>query len=297
MRNLLLLCLSLFLVEAAYAQPQKLVDQLKNREEISFMGRSSFSMKQNSGPELVKSLAFKLHESLVKKELKNISSAGLPNSPDPAQWMAAYPQRDDEVFSFNPTTMEEEKHEAKTEVKPTDFNDFNILALIAYNKKTHQFEYYPYAIRPVLAAAEGVNYSPIQIDIAQGSMVQNQKRRMSFSGQIDGLNAEIEIIEYKGKDMGLGDVLQDQIGALEQLSIKSLAGKEMDQEGRLVLQKEIKLAGGVASLDPASMQEKLMYQVAPQIILDFSRGVFYSKNQSVKIQHIEKEELGYCLPF
>lgn len=297
MRNLLLLCLSLFLVEAAYAQPQKLIDQLKNREEISFMGRSSFSMKQNSGPELVKSLAFKLDASLGKKELKNISSAGLPNSPDPAQWMAAYPQRDDEVFSFNPTTMEEEKHEAKTEVKPTDFSDFNILALIAYNKKTHQFEYYPYAIRPVLAAAEGVNYSPIQIDIAQGSMVQNQKRRMSFSGQIDGLNAEIEIIEYKGKEMGLGDVLQDQIGALEQLSIKSLAGKDLDQEGRLVLQKEIKLAGGVASPDPGSMQEKLMYQVAPQIILDFSRGVFYSKNQSVKIQHIEKEELGYCLPF
>lgn len=193
--------------------------------------------------------------------------------------------------------MEEERHEAKTEVKPTDFSDFNILALMAYNKKTHQFEYYPYAIRPVLAAAEGVNYSPIQIDIAQGSMVQNQKRRMSFSGQIDGLSAEIEIIEYKGKEMGLGDVLQDQIGALEQLSIKSLEGKDMDQEGRLVLQKEIKLTGGVASLDPASMQEKLMYQVAPQIILDFSRGVFYSKNQSVKIQHTEKEELGYCLPF
>jgi len=84
MRNLLMFCLSLFLVEAAYAQPQKLLDQLKNREEISFMGRSSFSMKQNSGPELVKSLAFKLDASLGKKELKNITPAGLPNSPDPA---------------------------------------------------------------------------------------------------------------------------------------------------------------------------------------------------------------------
>ncbi|WCL81843.1 hypothetical protein PPO43_01865 [Saprospira sp. CCB-QB6] len=301
MRNLLMFCLSILFVQLAYAQPQKLLDQLSGREEISFMGRSTFSLKENSGATLVQNLGLKLHDALVKKELKNVSSAGLPHSPDPAQWMAAYPQRDDEVYSFNPMTLEEEKHEVKTEVKLTDFSDFDIVALIAYNKKTHQFEYYPYAIRPVLAAAEGVVYSPIQIEIAQGDMVQNQKRRMSFSGKIDG---KIKLERFQplsnakeGEAMGLSQILEEQIGALEELPIKDLKGKELAQEARLQLQKDITAAGGVVIFDPTSMAEKLMYQIAPQFILDFSRGVFHTSNLSVQIQHIEKEELGYIFPF
>lgn len=301
MRNSLMFCLSLLFVQLAYAQPQQLLDGLKGREEISFIGRSTFSLKENSGAALVQDLGLKLHHALVRKELKSISSAGLADSPDPAQWMAAYPQRDDKVYSFNPMTLEEEKHEANTEVKPTDFSDFDIVALIAYNKNTHQFEYYPYAIRPVLVAVEGVVYPPIQIDIAQEDMVQNQKRRMSFSGKIDG---KIKLERFQpfsnakeGEAMGLGDVLEEQIGALEELPIKDLKGKELAQDARLQLQKDIAAAGGVVTFDPTSMTEKLMYQIAPQFVLDFSRGVFHTSNLSVQIQHIEKEELGYIFPF